>query len=78
MLSDPRQDLSEVEFRVQPVELGAADERVDRRGPISTRIGTCEKVVAPSESDGAQGALGARVVDFDQPIVDISREGAPA
>jgi len=78
MLSDPRQDMSEIELRVQRVELCAADERVDGRGSHPARIGACEQVVASSESDGAQGALGAGVVDLDQSIVDVAREGTPS
>ena len=76
MLSDPRHDLSEIEHRIKTVKLGAADERVDPSDPVPARIGTCEQVVTPAESDSAQGALGARVVDFYQPIIDIAREGA--
>ena len=78
MLRDPRQDLSEIELRVQRVELCAAHERIDGCGSHAARIGACEQVVASSESDSAQGALGAGVIDLDQPIIYIAREGTPA
>jgi hypothetical protein len=78
MLCDPRQDVSEVKLRIQAVELGASDERVDGRGSHPARIGAGEQVIAPAESDGAQGAFRAGVVDLDQPIIDVARKGTPS
>ncbi len=78
MFCDAGQDGTEIEFRIESVELGAADQRVDVGGPVAARIRAREQVIliSPSQSDGAQRALGAGVVDLDQSIIDIAGESA--
>jgi len=50
---------------IDSVELGGSHERVDGSCAISSRVCTGKEVVATAECDGAQGAFGAGVVDFD-------------
>ena len=78
MLRDAREHLAQIEFGIHSVELGTSHERVDGRGPVATRIRTCEEIIATAESDGAQRALGAGVVDLDQTVIDIAGERPPS
>ena len=55
MVSDVGEDVSEVVFRVDPVELGCSEQRVDRGGAFSSWVRACEKVddmTASGTSDG--------------------------
>jgi len=65
MLRDAREHLAQIEFWIDSVELGGSHERVDGSCAISSRVCTGKEVVATAECDGAQGAFGAGVVDFD-------------
>jgi len=51
MVGDLRQHGAEVELRIETVELGRADEAVERGGAIATGVGAGEQIVFPSKSD---------------------------
>jgi len=68
----------QVEFRVEAVELGRADEAVERGGTISACVGAGEQVILAAESHGAECSFGRAVVYLQLAIVDVAREGTPA
>ncbi len=62
---------------VNTVELGRADQRVDRGGTLAAAVGTGEQVVAPTDGDTAQRPLGGRVVDLDDALVAVTQQRRP-
>ena len=78
MLGDPGQHQAEIEFRVEAVELGGTEQRVDRGSSLAAGVGAAEKVILPSKRNGAQRAFSRRIVDLQEAIVDIARKRAPA
>lgn len=69
MVGDAGQQLAQVCFRVQAIELGRTDETVDRRSALAAGIGPCEQVILPPQSDRTQGTLGGIVVDLQATVV---------
>ena len=65
MVSDIGEDVSEVVLRVDPVELGCSEQRVDLGGAFSSGVRACEQIVFPSERDDAQRSFSGVVVDLD-------------
>ena len=74
MVGDAFEDLPQVEFRVETVELGGSSERVDRGGAFSAVVGAGEEEVLAAQADGAQTALGGVVVDLDAAVVAIAAQ----
>ena len=62
MIGDAGQHVEEIDFGVETVEFGGADQAVDRGGALAAHIGACEQVVLAAQSDGAQGAFRGVVV----------------
>ena len=48
VVGDPGKNDAEIEFRIDAVELGRTDERVDGGGAFATGVGTGEQVVLAS------------------------------
>ena len=78
MLRDAGEHLAQIEFGIHSVELGASHEAVDGSSAMASRVCTGKEVVPAAESDGAQRALGAGVVDLDQPVIDVACERTPS
>ena len=78
MIGDPRQDGAKVEFRIESVELGRSDQAVHGGGTLAAAVGSGKQEVLPSKSDGTQRPFGGAVVDLQQAIVGVAREGTPA
>ena len=78
VISDPIEHAAEIEFRIQPVELGCPQQRVDGCGAVTAGIGTAGQEVFPIQSHSAQSPFGRRVVHLDLPIVEVARERTPA
>src|SRR5690606_7281822 len=78
MLGDAAEHVSKVRLRIDPVELGGTDERVDRCSPLATGIGSRKQVILTAERDGSKCALRRVVVDLDAPVVAIAQERRPA
>ena len=78
MVSDVGEYVSEVVLRVDPVELGCSEQRVDRGGAFSSWVGAGDKVVLAAERDDTQRAFGCVVVDLDGAIVEVACERGPA
>ena len=78
MVGDAFEHQMEIEFRIETVELGASEQRVDGGGAFSAGVGSAEEVVLSSERDDAQRAFGGVVVDLEMAVVDIAGECLPA
>ena len=78
VLGDTVDHGAEIVFRIEAVELGRTDERVDRSGPLSALIGPGEEIVLPAQGNNTQRAFGAVVVHLQPAVVDVARECAPA
>src|SRR5262245_36158056 len=64
MGGEPGEDVAQVGFGVEPVELGGLDQGVHGGGPDAALVGAGEQPVFSSESDATDGALGGVVVDL--------------
>lgn len=59
------------------VELGGAEQRVERTGTFAAAVGADESVVAAADGDTAQGPLRGRVIGLDQAIVAVAQQRRP-
>ena len=75
METDAAQDVGEPSLRVDAIELGGADQGVDRRRALAATIGTREQPRLPAEGNTAQRALAAL---FDRQIRPSSRKRVKA
>jgi hypothetical protein len=60
MIGDACQNCAEIEFRIQPVELGRSDEAVDGRGTLAAAVRSRKEKVLPSQSTTARSARSAK------------------
>ena len=77
VFSDVGEDMPEIELRIEAVEFGRSDERVEGCGAFTTLVRSREEIVFPSQRDDAQRASGSVVVDLNFSIVDVPRERSP-
>src|ERR1700691_2326931 len=78
VVCDTGEHLSQIRLRVQAIELGGADETVERGGPLASRIGACEEKIFTPESYRSEGAFGSVIVDLDAPVLAVLGERLPA
>ena len=78
MVGDAFEDMAQVEFRVESVELRRTEQAVDGRSTLATGVRASEEVVLATQSNGAQGAFRRGVVHLDAAIVDVAGERTPA
>ena len=78
MIWQPREDIGEPSLRVDVVELGGFDERVDRSGASATFIGAGERPVVATDRDAAQRPLSGIVGDAKATVIEEARERGPA
>ena len=65
---DAGEDVGEPGLRIDIVELGGLDQRVDDRGALPTAVGAAEQPGLASERDAAERALGGVVGEADAAI----------
>ena len=58
MIGDPCEDIAQIGFWVETVQLGRADQAVNRCGPLTAGIRACEKVILASQNHRSQSAFG--------------------
>ena len=58
VIGDAREHVAQVGFGIEAVELGRADQAVDRGGALAAGIGAAKQVVLATQSYSAQGPLG--------------------
>lgn len=78
VIGDAGEDIAEVGFWVEAVELCGFDERVDGGGAFSTGIRSGKEIILAAEGDAADRTLGGIVVDLDLAIVDVACQRFPA
>lgn len=61
-------DVGEIGFRVEPVELGGFQHGIDDGGALTAGFGAEEQIVFAGDGDAAQGAFGGVVVDADAAV----------
>ena len=67
-------DVCEPNFRIDAVELGRADQSVDRRGPLAAGVRAGEEIVLAAKGGAAQGVLGDVVVGLQPAVVEETGE----
>jgi len=65
VISDACEDIGEPCLRVNVVEPGSLDQRVDDGGTLPAAVGAAEQPCLATERDAAQGALGGIVAEAD-------------
>ena len=78
MLGDTLENIAQVGFRIELIELGRTDERVDNGRALTAAVSTGEEIIFSAESNRAKRAFRGIVVDLDSSIIAISCEGFPA
>jgi hypothetical protein len=78
VIGDARDDVAQVGFWVEPVELGSLDERVHLCGSNSAAVRTREEIIFSAQDQRADGALGRIVGHFQSAIARVVRERIPA
>jgi hypothetical protein len=78
MVSDLRQHGAEVEFRIESVELGRADQGVHGGSAFAAVIRSRKEEVLPSKSDGSERSFCGAVVDLEQAVVGLASQSPPA
>ena len=78
MIGDAGDDIAEIGFRIEAVELGRFDEGVHRRGAFAAAVGTGEQPVFASQSQRPDGALGGVVADVEPAVGRITGQRVPS
>lgn len=68
-----RQHVTQPGFGVDTVQLGRADQRVDRGSALAAAVGAGEQVVAAANGHATQGAFSRRVIDLDGAVVAVAQ-----
>ena len=77
MIGDMRQHVTQPGFGVDTVQLGRADQRVDRGGALAAAVGAGEHVIAAADGHAMQGAFGRRVINLDGAVVALAQQRGP-
>ena len=78
MIGNAREDIGEPSLRVDIVELGGLDQRVDGGSTLTAAVGAVEQPCLAAERDAAKGALGGIVLKADAAVVEEPGERIPA
>ena len=77
MIGDMRQHVTQPGFGVDTVQLGGAEQRVDRGGALAAAVGAGEQIIAAADGHATQGAFGRGVIDLDGAVVAIAQQRRP-
>ena len=78
MILQAREDMGEPGLRVDVVEPGGLDQRVDRGSTVAARIRAGESPVLAAHGDGADLALGGIVGHAQPAVVEEARKRRPS
>src|SRR6202040_1041258 len=78
MVGDAGEHVGKVMLRVEAVELGTFNQRIDRGGAAAAGIGAGEQIIFTANGDAAQGTLGGIVVECQAAIVEAAHQCSPA
>ncbi len=71
-------DVGEIGFGIEAVELGGFEHGVDDGGALTAGFGAEEQIVFTGDGDAAQGAFGGVVVDADAAVGGVKGQIFPA
>jgi hypothetical protein len=77
VLSNSFQDLTEVSFRIESVELDRTEQRIDRGSAFATSIRSGEKIVLPAQSHCTEGSFGRGIINLDTSVLEVAAERTP-
>jgi len=69
------QKITEPGFRIDAVELGGLDQRIDGGGALTALVRACKGPVAAAQRNAAQAVLGAVVVRLEAAVVAEAGQG---
>ena len=78
VVGDAEEQVSEIVLRVEAVELGALDQRIERSGAAAAGIGAGKQIILAANGDTAQGALGGIVVERQPAVIETTDQRGPA
>ncbi len=78
MIGDAREDIGELGLRIDIVELGGLEQRVDDGGALAAAIRATEQPRLATERNAAQRVLGGVVAEADAAVVEEAGERTPA
>src|SRR3954451_11827583 len=78
MIGKPGEDVAQVGFRIEAVELCGLDQRVDGSGSLAAGVRAGEQIVLAAQSERPDGAFGGVVVDLQSTVVEVAGERRPA
>ena len=74
MIGDEGQNLVQIEFRIEAIEFGRAEQGVDLCSPLATCIRSRKEIILSSKCDHAQRAFGGIIVDLELAVIEVARE----
>lgn len=72
-----RQHVTQPGFEVDTVQLGPADQRIDRGGALAASFGAGKQIVAASNGHATQGVFGCGVINLHGAVFDIAQQCRP-
>ena len=78
MIRQPGQHVGEPGLRIDVVELGGCDQRIDGRRPSAAFVGASKGPILSPHGDGAQLALRGVIRHAEAPVVEEARERTPS
>jgi hypothetical protein len=73
-LGHPINDVGEIGFRIEPVELGGLQHGIEHRGALTAGLGTEEQKILSRHGNTAQRSLRRVVVDADAAVTGTESE----
>src|SRR3982751_7034234 len=77
IVRDAREHMAEVGLRINTVELGRADQTVDRSRSFATGISAGKQVVLSPNRDGTQRSFRRVVIDLEMSVIAVAHQRGP-
>ena len=78
MIGDAGEHVGEIVLRVEAVELGGFDQRIECRCTAAAGVGAGEQVILAADRDAAQRPLGGIVVEGEPAVIEAAQQRLPA
>ena len=78
VIGDAGENVAEIGFGINGVELAGFDEGVDGSGAIAAPVGSSKEIVLAAKGNAPDGALSGVVVNLDTAIMNEACECLPA
>jgi hypothetical protein len=76
--ADASDDLAQIRFGLDAIELGRANERIEQRRPLAAGVAAGEQPVLSSQRYRSGGILGRIVADLEPTVVEVAGQRAPS